>query len=929
MPEFIKRGFSGGVLSPKLHFRSDLKKFDLALGESRNFFVDPVGPAATRPGLEFIDYIQGDAEPVRLVEFAFNRNISNTYAVLFEKDRIRFIQDGAYVLEASKTITASASGTVTVNAHGYAIDDMVKISGRTYIITAVTTNTFSVKTPFNDVPNHTPLNGLSVARVYTLASPYLTADLPYLTFSQYRDTLYIDNVDYVSRKLVRSGATSWALSFSTLTPAVSAPTLATITPTAAGTAGMVYAVTSVDSNGRESPLWRGSMGLHRTSVNFTVTSGSVGLSWIPPATPPAYYNVYRSLVFLQGADAHLGAQLGFIGRSYSNVFTDTNIIADFTRTAPQMSLPVKGGQILTVNVLSGGSGYADGTTVSIAGLPTGVEFLGVPVIVGGVILSVRILNPGYGFGGLLAVTFGNTGGGTGAVANATASPLAGNEPSCSTMVQQRRIRAGTLNYPATLFGSRIGDPDNYYSSQLDLATDPYALTLDNEQLTPIRYMLAYPDGVFVFQESGITQVRGLDDGVLKAGSMKAQVITEEGCARVPPLRIGKEFVFLNAARTAVLALGPSNLPQYFTTKDISIFADHFFVQDNPVQNWTWARAPHQQIWATRLDGSFLSSTYVPEQDVIAWCAHTTRGAVEQVESVLENEADAVYCVVRRRVRGVEKRYIERMAPRIVDTPDDMWAVDCALRTGLVKPAAKITVRDAAEPGYAYTPPAGSVVVLATASVFVVGDIGKIFRLSGGRGVVTQWLSGTEIVVHLDRPIDYDFSDYDYISEKLWESGSWSLNAVFSSVSGLHHLEGLTVQILGDGNVLDEQTVVNGSVSLSQDSSYVVAGLAYSAVLRTLPLTADDRAIEGLRKRPKAVAVRVYQTSDLRLGDGVVEYPLLRAPEDPVVAAPTFFEGIRNVSLSAEFTYDGAVEIKKLGPTHATVLGYVLNTDIGV
>lgn len=77
----IKFGFSGGVLSPRLHFRSDLKKFDLAAAEARNYFIEYTGGASTRPGTEFIDYIQDDDEPARIVEFSFNRNLSNTYEI--------------------------------------------------------------------------------------------------------------------------------------------------------------------------------------------------------------------------------------------------------------------------------------------------------------------------------------------------------------------------------------------------------------------------------------------------------------------------------------------------------------------------------------------------------------------------------------------------------------------------------------------------------------------------------------------------------------------------------------------------------------------------------------------------------------------------------------------------------------------------------
>lgn len=925
MPDLVKFGFSGGVFSPKLSMRSDLKKFDLGLAFARNFFVEYTGGISTRPGTEFIDYIQDDTEPARIVQFAFNRAISNTYAILFSKNRIRFLQDGRYVLETAKTITSATSTTITLNTHGYSNGDWVKIQGDTYAITAVTPNTFQLTYPRGGAVTTTGFGGKSVARIYTLASPYATADLSSLSFSQYRDVLYINSVDYPEKKLTRFGATNWTLTNTSLDVNGNVPTGLTLTPSAAGSYGAVFAVTMVDQNGRESYIGSGAIALNRLCVNYTTTAGHMGLAWTKPAGGNvSHYKVYRSL-FMPGTELHYGLQLGFIGQTTFPKFTDSNIVPDFSHTPPEINLPIAGGQMPILTVSAGGSGYTDNSTISPSG-GGGVAWSGKPIVEAGAIVGVRVLNPGFGYSGS-PVSFTATVG-TGATITATPTALTGNNPAASAMIQQRRVRAGTVNYPGTLFGSRVGEPDNFYSSGRDLATDPYALSLDSEQLTPINYILPYPEGAFIFQNTGVTQVRGVDDGVIKVGSAKAQELTEEGSAKLQPIKIKRDYLYLNAAKTSVYALAPSNLPQYYVPTDISIYSEHYFTQDNPIVSWTWAKSPHKILWAARQDGSFLSLTYVSEQEVAAWCEHSTQGYVEDVETVTENELDRVYMIVRRVVGGAEVRYIERMALQDVDTPDEVWAVDCGLRTSLTYPTASISLlsRDS----FGYSGPGTVRAVKASSAVFSNADVGKVFRMGKTRGTIVSYYSTTMVFVSFDRYFSSDEIDLETIELQVWPQGSWSLASYINSVSGLSHLNGLLVDILGDGNELTQKYVTVGTVPLSQDVSYAVIGLPYTSRMRTLPLTASDAAIEGKYKSTKNLAVRLFNSLAVEFGDapGDVLFPILPRPGDPLSTAQTFLDGMYEISIAAAMTLDGAIVAEKRGPQQATILGYVAEIEIG-
>lgn len=909
---FVRFAFTAGVSSPRLFARTDIERYDLGLAQGRNWVINYLGGASVRPGTEFLDYIQDDDEPARLVEFKFNTNIANTYAVLFAKDRIRFLQDGAYVLETAVAISGTTSTTVTTSAsHGYSTDDMVKIDGRTLIVASTPTGTtFTVNDAFGNAADPSTTSPSQVQRVYTIASPYATADLVDLRVDQELNTLYITHPDYTYRKLVRTDATNWTLSTISASTSGAAPTSVTLNASGSGSAGIVYAVTVIDVFGVEHPLAATGMALIENSVNFSATAGSMEVTW-PTVSNAAAYKVYRSIIHPTGTEVSFGVDLGYVGRTKTPRFVDNNIIPDFTNAPLSIYNPFDDGRILHIEVTAGGSGYTKSTATVSATVGSG--FSGVPIVDDtGAIVSVLILNPGSGYTGT-AISFG--GGGSGATATATVSEASGNNPTASRKVQQRRVYAGTTNAQDTFVGSRIGEPENFDQSELGLISDSYTLTLDKTDATPIHNVQEGLDGMFLFTESGIWQVRGTDDGLISADTAKASPQTREGASSLHPITISREFLFQTSAKEAIKVLGPSNLPTYFVVRDVSQFSNHYFKGDNPVVSWTWAQEPDRVLWAAREDGTFLSFTYLPEEQVRAWSDHTTQGYVEDVEAVFENNQNRAYTIVRRKIGTTDKRFIERFAPLEPDSTEQMWAVDCGLTTALTKPAAKVDVT-----GYS-----GAQTVTALSSIFASGDVGKVFRAGGGRATVTAFSSSTEIDVTFDVPIPQAIPELTTPPQYL--SGEWSLTEPSTTFSGLDHLEGMTVQVLADGAVETDKTVSGGSITLSRAASLVTVGLGYTGTMQTLPLVAGNQNIEAHRRRITDVVMRLFKARGLEAGDGVNNYPLPARRNEPYGAAPDWLPDIVELNIAQDFDQEGRLTIVKSGPVSATVLGLALQTDI--
>ena len=203
----VQYAFVAGELSPTLYARTDLEKYDFGLRECYNMFIDYRGGASSRAGLEYAAELQNPTLNHRCFRFNFGIDVSNTYQLIFGPNTLRFVQDGAYVIESSKTITnitQADPGVVTTSAaHGYSDDDLVYIADvngmgevnfRLFTVDVLTTTTFRLLDVADDENIDTTgytaySSGGTVARVYTVATPYGSSDLELLTVEQRRDTV--------------------------------------------------------------------------------------------------------------------------------------------------------------------------------------------------------------------------------------------------------------------------------------------------------------------------------------------------------------------------------------------------------------------------------------------------------------------------------------------------------------------------------------------------------------------------------------------------------------------------------------------------------------------------------------------------------------------------------------------------------------------
>lgn len=165
-----------------------------------------------------------------------------------------------------------------------------------------------------------------------------------------------------------------------------------------------------------------------------------------------------------------------------------------------------------------------------------------------------------------------------------------------------------------------------------------------------------------------------------------------------------------------------------------------------------------------------------------------------------------------------------------------------------------------------------------------------------------------------------------------DSGLTYDGAPTTTVSGLYHLEGCTVDILADAAVETRQTVTNGTVTLGTAASVVHVGLPITADAQTLPLTMEGAQAlgQGTTKNVSKVHMRVSQSSLVQAGptfDRLREYPA-RAVTDPYGSPPALRDGEVSLSIDPAWNQEGGVCVRQDKPLPLTVLSMTLEMQGG-
>ena len=898
----LNRSFNGGEVTPEFYGQVEDTKYQTGVSTARNAIVTPHGPLTNRRGSEYIAPTKTANKQARNIPFVFSEE--QAFAIEFGDGYIRFLTQGAQLL----------TGTVTAwsNATAYEVGDLALEGGVNYYCILAHTNQIP--------PNATYWYAMPAGNILEIPSPYAEADLFQLVHVQDSDVLTITHENYDPRELRRLGAADWVLSTTTFGSDLTAPTSPSVTRSVTGSSRTLqrYAVTAVQEDGSIE-----SLPSSRAAINITINAAT-------NASPGVFTSsAAHGLVVGQVVDFAAGAVTGMTqlnGNTY--VVNTTPTSTTFTLQA------VADGTALDTSAFGVFSGtatmrhYPFATANNLTSAPNTNTFTWAAVSGATVYNVYKESNGIYGFVGQtdgttfqddnIAADLGNT-----VPIARTPFTGAGNRPRAVSYAEQRKVFAGTINQPQNAWLTRTNTENDLSYSLPSKSTDGISFRIRARENNTILHIVPLGDLLFL-TASAVWRLASSTGGPLAQDNLDLRVQSYIGAARVQPTVVNNTLLYVAVRSNHIRELGYSDTANGFVSGDLSLRAPHLF-DGLTTRDMAYSQSPYPIIWSTSSNGRLLGITYVPEQQVGAWHRHDTytkagQSYIESVCSIPENGGDSLYLVVHRRINGVDVRYQERLRDRRFSDIKDAFFVDCGVT---FNNPVTITGITAADP----------VVVTAPSHGFNDGDevdISDVLGMTEVNDIRYRVANKTANTFEL-QTFETPFTDIDGTGFTAYESGGVVRKAV-TTISGLTHLEGETVNILADGGVHQQLTVASGSVTLDAPSSVVQIGLPITMDVATLPIVIRAAGYgQGRPKNVKQAYIRVNETSSLFAGvtfDTLKMYEGKVRTDEPYGVPPRLTNGEILIPLPPSWNDSGVVCLRNIDPVPVTIVSMALEVSVG-
>lgn len=444
--------------------------------------------------------------------------------------------------------------------------------------------------------------------------------------------------------------------------------------------------------------------------------------------------------------------------------------------------------------------------------------------------------------------------------------------------QNRFCLGGTPTQPSALECSVTGDFFNFAPTQSDgsvTAVNALSWVIEDDQVNAIRWLS--PAGSAQAMQLGIGTSGG--EQILQGASTGAalsptsvQAYRETGLGSAPnvrPTRVGKSILFFNRPGRKLHEWTFQWQVNGYVGPDLAVLAEHITrgADDTGVTQVAYQQSPHGILWAIRGDGGLIGLTYLREQEVVAWHQHQLGGnyygGPPRVESIAcipspDQSYDELWLSVLRTINGTPVRFIEVMQRFFEGKPlENAWFPDAALAITLPAPAATITPTGFVNIASKLNTPAfgGSGTLATSADTFSpTGSVNQLVRMTGGVLLITAYTDARHVTATAILPMRHLAPV---------ASGSWTMSPKQMTVSGLGHLTGEQVAVMGDGFDFGLLPVTAGAVTLSAPgASLVLAGLPVIPLLLTMPFEPQRAAAassQGRLKRVDTLWARFFET----------------------------------------------------------------------
>tara|TARA_R100001594_G_scaffold1645_1_gene7035 strand:+ start:11624 stop:14365 length:2742 start_codon:yes stop_codon:yes gene_type:complete len=899
--------FTAGELSPRMEGRTDFAKYFNGMTKCENFVVMPHGPVTRRPGTYHVAEIKTSANKTRLIPFQFST--TQTYILEFGNQYIRFFKDNGQITESNVTITGITKANpavVTANSHGYSNGDfvilssvsgMTEVNSKTFKVADKTTNTFELQnvdgTDINSSSYTTYSSGGVANRIYQITTSYTTAQIFDLKFAQSADVMYICHNSHEVSKLTRTGHTSWTLSEVEFTdgPYLDANTTST-TMTPGATSGDDQTLTASASTFASTDVGRlinFSNGYAKirsyTSVTVvkidikdafdntsSVTTWKLGAFSDTTGHPACVSFFEQRLVFADTSDQ---PQTLFFSKSgdYENMTSGTSSddAMVYTIASNQVNAieSLKATRTLIVMTTGGEYSVTSGSSQD-AITPTNI--------------NIR-KQSNYGSAGVDALSIGNA--------------------TIFLQRAKRKIRELAYNFDTdgyqapdmTILSEHITDSG---VTQMDYQQEPYSVVwcvrtdgvLAGLTYNRLENVTAWHRHIFGGKSD---TTKNIIQQQISFTSNSSNVNTTNNTITISSHGLSTgDPVYYYAASNVIGGLNNSNL--YYTIASDS----------NTIKLATTS--------TNATAGTAISLTSAPGSDTTQYIYQGVNIQTDMIYSVahgLKTGEIIYYDNTGTSITGLSEN-TKYYVGKVDDNQFQLYA-----KSDLLTPV-NLTAAHTSE---------------QTDNILKHAEVESVAVINGDADedqvwvIVKRWINGAvRRYVEYFTPFDFseDLTAFHFVDSGLAYSGDNT-----TSLTGLDHLEGEQVAIVGDGAAQNNKTVSSGAITIDTASEEAKVGLLYSSDLQTMRL--DEGYTETTQTKTKRIydlSVRFHDTVGASVGpnvDNLTSIDFRDSSASMNLPVPLFI-GDKFIEFDSDYGTEGLVYVQQPQALPMTVLGIYPRLD---
>lgn len=490
-------------------------------------------------------------------------------------------------------------------------------------------------------------------------------------------------------------------------------------------------------------------------------------------------------------------------------------------------------------------------------------------------------------------------------------------PSAITFHQDRLVFAGIPLYPQTIFGSMVGSYKDFTPNGT-ADSDSITFTLNSSDVNKVNWLTSDEKGLLCGTLANEWSVSGSGSSTaITPTSVSAKKAGSYGSHDTQAIQLGKAAIYVQKSQRKVREFTYFYDVDGFKSVDLTELAQH--VCESGVTLLAKQNSPQPIMWAVREDGVLAAMTYDRDSENlrVGWSRHIFGGMSDAagsdpiVESIAvipssTGEYDELWLSVKRYMAGQTVRSIEYLTKFFDDEDEqrDGYFVDCGLSYDDPKTITGITKANPA-------------VVTCNSHGFSNGDTVWISDVVGMTNV-----NETVFTVANKTANTFELSGVNSSAYSTYVSGGYARKYV-STISGLWHLEGETVDVCVEGGTHPQVTVASGAITLTNPATTVHVGYGYSSDMKMLRLdsgAADGTSI-GKTRRTHRVGFMIHRSAGFKVGPSFDELDQLqfRTSSDDLSRPVPLKTDIVSENFPATYDFDNNICVRQDQPLACTIL----------